>query len=83
MNGLWRRTNLLALIGLTLYGAGIDHPTGNRTTPPTLNMVAPLGSTRRLAQILFAVVFGTTVPHLLRPQPSDMALAQSSLRIGE
>src|SRR5438270_12738722 len=37
---------LAALAALTLSAASTDHPTGNRTTPPTLNAVNPVGIAR-------------------------------------
>src|SRR5580704_13768647 len=37
---------LAAFAALTLSAASTDHPTGNRTTPPTLNAVAPQGIAR-------------------------------------
>ena len=37
---------LTALLALTLSAATTDHPTGNRTTPPTLNAVNPIGIAR-------------------------------------
>ncbi len=37
---------LAALVALTLYAANTDRPTGNRTTPPTLNAVNPVGIAR-------------------------------------
>src|SRR5438445_3197454 len=37
---------LAAFIALTLSAASTDHPTGNRTTPPTLNTVNPVGIAR-------------------------------------
>src|SRR6266852_6490801 len=37
---------LAAFIALTLSAASTDHPTGNRTTPPTLNAVNPIGIAR-------------------------------------
>src|SRR5437660_299558 len=37
---------LAAFIALTLSAASTDHPTGNRTTPPTLNAVNPVGIAR-------------------------------------
>jgi hypothetical protein len=41
-----RRSFLLATL-LAAYAAGADeHPTGNRTTPPTINVVAPRGIAR-------------------------------------
>src|ERR1700757_218526 len=40
------RISVLALLTLTLSAAELDHPSGHRTTPPTLNSVAPLGIAR-------------------------------------
>src|SRR5438105_13691524 len=37
---------LAGLLTLTLSAASTDHPTGNRTTPPTLNTVNPVGVAR-------------------------------------
>jgi hypothetical protein len=37
---------LAAFAALTLSAANTDHPTGNRTTPPTLNAVNPVGIAR-------------------------------------
>jgi hypothetical protein len=37
---------LVSLLALTLSAASTDHPTGNRTTPPTLNAVNPVGIAR-------------------------------------
>src|SRR5258707_13147958 len=37
---------LAAFIALTLSAASTDHPSGNRTTPPTLNAVNPVGIAR-------------------------------------
>jgi len=37
---------LAAFAALTLSAANTDHPTGNRTTPPTLNAVNPIGIAR-------------------------------------
>src|SRR5260370_31951947 len=37
---------LAALAALTWSAAGTDHPTGNRTTPPTLSAVNPVGIAR-------------------------------------
>ncbi len=37
---------LLSLTALTLTAASTDHPTGNRTTPPTLAAVNPIGIAR-------------------------------------
>jgi hypothetical protein len=37
---------LAAFVVLTLSAANTDHPTGNRTTPPTLNAVNPIGIAR-------------------------------------
>ena len=37
---------LAAFVALTLSAASTDHPTGNRTTPPTLNAVNPVGIAR-------------------------------------
>src|SRR5260370_23545190 len=37
---------LTAFAALTLSAASTDHPTGNRTTPPTLNAVNPVGIAR-------------------------------------
>src|SRR5216683_4336331 len=37
---------LAAFAALTLSAASTDHPTGNRTTPPTLNAVNPVGIAR-------------------------------------
>src|SRR5262249_16794643 len=36
----------IALFSVTLTAAKLDHPTGNRTTPPTLDVVSPLGLAR-------------------------------------
>ena len=41
------KLTLVSLLALTLSAAtSSDHPTGNRTTPPTLNSVAPVGISR-------------------------------------
>src|SRR5215470_2984509 len=46
MRKRWLRSNLcLALAAMAAAGAEL-HPTGNRTTPPTLNSVAPQGIAR-------------------------------------
>jgi hypothetical protein len=37
---------LTSLFALTLSAANVNHPTGNRTTPPTLNSVNPIGIAR-------------------------------------
>src|SRR5438445_4541338 len=37
---------IAAFAALTLSAASTDHPTGNRTTPPTLNAVNPVGIAR-------------------------------------
>src|SRR5260370_24248988 len=37
---------LTAFAALTWSAAGTDHPTGNRTTPPTLSAVNPVGIAR-------------------------------------
>src|SRR4030088_1946584 len=37
---------IAAFVALTLSAASTDHPTGNRTTPPTLNVVNPVGIAR-------------------------------------
>jgi hypothetical protein len=37
---------LVSLLALTLSAASTDHPTGNRTTPPTLASVSPVGIAR-------------------------------------
>src|SRR5882724_3842690 len=37
---------IAAFVALTLSAASTDHPTGNRTTPPTLNAVNPVGIAR-------------------------------------
>jgi hypothetical protein len=37
---------IVAFAALTLSAASTDHPTGNRTTPPTLNAVNPVGIAR-------------------------------------
>src|SRR6202171_3604130 len=37
---------LTAFVALTLSAANTDRPTGNRTTPPTLNAVNPVGIAR-------------------------------------
>src|ERR1043166_5404101 len=37
---------LTSLFALTLSAANVNHPTGNRTTPPTLNSVNPIGVAR-------------------------------------
>src|ERR1700738_981642 len=38
--------SLLGFAALALTAAEIDHPSGNRTTPPTLSAVSPVGVTR-------------------------------------
>jgi len=41
------KLTLVSLLALTLSAAtSSDHPTGNRTTPPTLNSVSPVGISR-------------------------------------
>jgi hypothetical protein len=41
------KLTLVSLLALTLSaGTSSDHPTGNRTTPPTLNSVSPVGISR-------------------------------------
>lgn len=40
------RTLISILAALPLCAASVDHPTGNRTTPPTLNAVNPVGIAR-------------------------------------
>ena len=37
---------LVSLLALTLSAANSDRPTGDRTTPPTLNSVSPVGIAR-------------------------------------
>ncbi len=47
MTKRWLRVSSLAVAAaLSLSAAAIEHPTGNRTTPPTLNAVQPLGAAR-------------------------------------
>jgi hypothetical protein len=48
MTRCWLRSSVLALgiAWASLAADGVNHPTGNRTTPPTLNSVLPLGVAR-------------------------------------
>jgi hypothetical protein len=40
------RTSILALVTFAVTAADLTHPSGHRTTPPTLNSVVPLGLAR-------------------------------------
>ena len=42
----WLRSSVCVALAVASAGAAELHPTGNRTTPPTLNVVSPLGIAR-------------------------------------
>ena len=69
------------LLGLVWAEPVIDHPTGNRTTPPMINSISPLGLSRGITTELTIEGFnlGGTNPIAVNPFYIQMKTFQGQI----